>query len=222
MTMIGSCRVAALFMTFATVADLDSMGRLPCFARPGLYDCNVSFFWKIWSWWVRQLDAAFRMSLESLVLRASNLCLRPNGSEGQVAALCSQKCPKSLIPWYIILSQLSLTLKATGNLLQIFDNIRYDEHMLYLFENNPWIPGNLSTPFCGMFPVSPCGRPRQASLRAQLPTARARLPSRWPVTQRHVIGAKPVVISGFLAVGLAAGVVYQRRVKKRILAWDIC
>ena len=45
--MIGSCRVAALFMTFATVADLDSMGRLPCFARPGLYDCNVSFYVKI-------------------------------------------------------------------------------------------------------------------------------------------------------------------------------
>ena len=45
----GSCADAALFMpfydilcllnsqlTFATVADLDSMGRVPCFARPGL------------------------------------------------------------------------------------------------------------------------------------------------------------------------------------------
>lgn len=44
----GSCADAALFMpfydilcllnsqlTFATVADLDSMGRVPCFARPG-------------------------------------------------------------------------------------------------------------------------------------------------------------------------------------------
>lgn len=183
----------------------------------------VTFHWKMWSWWVRQLDAAFRIDVVGCWFSVLQPSVTTVASDrmAQKAKWLRFVDRNVQSPWLIdtsFRSSFFSLLKATGNLLQIFNDIRYGTLMLYLYKQ--WIPGNLSTPFWVMFPVSPCGRPRQASLRAQLPTARARLPSRWPVTQRHVIGAKPVVISGFLAVGLAAGVVYQRRVKKRILPWD--
>lgn len=123
----GSRADAALFIPFYDILCLLNW-RLPrwqtliqwgaCPVLPG-QGCKfpASCHWKIWSWWVRPT----RCSLQDrcrwmLVLSASaecyHRCLRPNGSEGQVAALCRQKCPKFLTHWHIISLQLFFALKS--------------------------------------------------------------------------------------------------------------